>query len=329
MKKLLIGLSSLRLTLLVILALIVVIVYDLEITPLHESWLAACFVLLALNLAAAIAVRTQFRRQPALLVFHLCLLAVVGLAAVQTLTGFDGRIELAENQAFSRQATEVMQQGPWHANDLGQVNFVQGPVEVDYSPKLRRGRTRSKVFHRNVQGSESTVFGDTQAYHDHGYRFITTPNKGYALTLTWLGQGTPTATGNIHMPSFPVREWDQQNHWQLPSGERVVLELEKPSVPVMTDWTLSSNDFDGRVFIVRQDGTRLALNTGNAITLDGGKLRLDEVGLWIGYRIESNAVLPWLFISGLLATLALGWHFWQNPPAFKDPENQNANNATA
>ena len=137
------------------------------------------------------------------------------------------------------------------------------------------------------------------------------------LALSWLDEDGQAVSGNIHMPSFPLWEWKQRNQWLAPTGEMLEFELQAPPVPVDKNWTLSSRDFKGRVFMHRHDDRRVELELGHTVKVDGGGLRLDEIGLWIGYRIESNLILPWLFASATLGTIALAWHFWQNPPVFR------------
>jgi len=317
MMRVLNALGSLRLALGGMAVLVLVILYDLQVSDLSPGWLAACLVLLCLNLAAAVLTRPQFRRQPGLLAFHLCLMMVAGLAGLQTMTIFQGRIEQVENQSFALENVEVVKQGPWHINRLGDVQFVQGPVTVEYRAGLRRGRTQSKIFYTEGGASRSIVFGDTQSMQKKGYRFVTTANKGYALTLVWVSDDGSSATGNIHMPSFPIREWDQSQQWRTPAGEEVTLFLEVPPVVADGIWTLASAGFAGRVLLTRKDGSRIEMRKGRSVEFSGGSLTLNDVVLWIGYRIEFNAILPWLFASAALGVAALGWHFWQNPPVFR------------
>jgi len=322
MRRLLNALGSLKLTFGGMLLLALVIFYDLQISVLSPGWLAASLGLLSLNLAAAIIVRPQFRQQPGLLVFHLCLMLVTGLAGLQAMTIFDGRVEQAEDQPFAVENVEVIKQGPWHINRLGEVHFMQGPVTVEYREDLRRGRTQSKIYFDQGGKLESRTFGDTRSTHKRGYRFITTPNKGYALTLVWVGDDGNSTSGNIHMPSFPIREWDQRQQWRTPAGEQVTLSLDILPVAADGNWTLASEGFEGRVLLTTKDGSGTELIDGRAVAVAGGSLTLDGVSLWIGYRIEFNAILPWLFAAAALGTAALGWHFWRNPPQFRVAEHK-------
>jgi hypothetical protein len=298
--------------------LILVTFLDLRAGTLPSGWLAAALCLLVCNLLAAVVVRPQFRRQPGLLMFHLCLAALAGLAALETLTVFDGQVEQAEGTPFNADHVDVVKQGPWHEPDrLHAIQFVQGPITVEYRPELLRGDTSSTVF-QNVGGKPQAIaFGGTRALRSLGYRFVTTPNKGFALTLVWTDESGAQVAGNVHMPSYPLLEWTQSQAWETPGGEDVSLHLDLPPAPVERAWLLSGATFGGRVTLRKSDGTEQALQPGVPIALMGGTLELSRVGLWIGYRVESNGVLPWMFASAALGVAALGWHFWRNPPKYR------------
>ena len=79
-------LASLRLTLGLLLLLLAgtVLAYTVEATRVWS--IVVPLVALAVNLMAAIAVNTRFRRQTALLAFHLSLLALIALVAIGRLT---------------------------------------------------------------------------------------------------------------------------------------------------------------------------------------------------------------------------------------------------
>lgn len=279
---------------------------------------AATLVILAVNLVAAVIVRPQFRRQPALLAFHTCLAATAALLAVQTVTRFEGRIELAENQAFDVSQVEVQSKGRWHDNELGQVEFVQGPISVEYLPDLRRGKTLSVILGGEGSGALQRL-GDTRPLLDSGYRFTVTPNKGFALSLSWMDDAGTTLSGNLHMPSYPAREWEQEQAWQTPSGEIVRLSVERSAAPSDRSWVLDRSAFDGRVWLLDSTGRRQALHPGVPVEVSGGRVRLDEVVMWIGYRVESRGLLVWVFAAALLGLIALGWHFWRRPPRYQEP----------
>ena len=87
----------------------------------------------------------SFRLQPALLVFHVALLAVLLLAALGMLTRYEGRIELAEGSRFDPDRVETVNRGWLHRSRLSDLDVVQGDIEVDYANGLRRAATRSEL----------------------------------------------------------------------------------------------------------------------------------------------------------------------------------------
>ena len=109
------ALASLRLTLLGMLGLALTVLATYRDPELATAWVALPLGVLAVNLLAALLVNPRFRTQAGLLVFHLCLLAVVVLSAVGLMTRFEGRLELTEGQAFTPGAVEIVSRGPWHA----------------------------------------------------------------------------------------------------------------------------------------------------------------------------------------------------------------------
>src|SRR5512143_21378 len=213
-------LASLKLTLVGMAALAAGVLTSYRRADAEAAWVVAPLALLAVNLLAAIATHPRFRQQPALLGFHLCLLAVIVLAAAGRLMRLDARVEIAEGQAFSAAEVMTVSRGPWHRWRLDRAAFVQGPVSVDYLPGLVRGHTYSRVQVADAAGTPATVIvGDDKPLVVAGYRFYTTPNKGYALLLTWLQPGAEPRTGAIHLPSYPMLDWKQESRWTTPAGE--------------------------------------------------------------------------------------------------------------
>lgn len=289
--------------------------------------LAAPMLLLAVNLLASLATRTQFRRQPALLVFHLCLLVILLLTALGQLTFFKGRIEIAEGQVFDPGAVTVTVAGPWHDRRLERLEFEQGAIRIEYAPNLRRGRTESRIrtLERDARPRE-VVVGDDDPLIVAGYRFYTTPNKGYAAALSWSAGGE-TRAGFVHFPAYPLHDWKQINEWQTPGGQRLQFELPSlPPVPANRAWVLSSATAEATLEL-RVDGRSLSLRPGESVSLGSERLRFDGVRLWMGYAISYDPTLPWLLASSLFGVFALAWHFarrYGNPPPAAEREPRSA-----
>ena len=284
-----------------------------KIPQLSIAWLAGVLGLLALNLIAAIISKPQFRRQASLLIFHVCLLAIVLLSAWGVLTRFQGTIEIVEGAAFDADGIMSAEQGPWHKMRLNDVVFSQGPVEVKYGPRLVRDQTKSTLNIFADGATRPIQIGDTRSYRSLGYRFVTTSNKGYAVLLTWIDENGTRVSGAVHMPSFPALEWKQQNQWQTPPGQVLQLKLMPDSPPLDQAWTMTGAGTN-RILEVAHNDRYETLHPGDTMALEGGTLIYDEMRMWIGYRIDYNIVLPWAFFASVTGILALAWHFWINGP---------------
>lgn len=327
MNRLLSALGSLKLTLpgMALLVVGVLASYRAALTP--AWWVAAPLALLAVNLAAAIATNVRFRRQPGLLVFHLCLLAVLLLAAAGRLAYFSGRAQVLVGEAFDAAAVQVQSRGPWHPGErLDGVSFVQGDFSVAYAPGLTRGETRSEVSLPD-RANATAVVGDTRPLKAAGFRFYTTSNKGYAALLTWLGEDGGRSRGAIHFPSYPLKDWNQVNRWRTSAGTELRVELVLARrAPDTRDWVLDSRRARGAGSLRVHRGERSrALQPGEWLELPGGRLRFDELRMWMGYHIAFDPMLSWLLAAGALGVAGLAWHFWRKlwsrPLAAPEPES--------
>lgn len=311
MSRVLHRLASLKLTVPAMGLLATGVLVSYQDIQAHPGWLVAPLGLLAVNLLAALVTNQGFRRQGGLLVFHLCLLAIVLLVAVGRLTYLKARIELVEGQSFDSAVVEVEQQGPWHAWRLDRITFEQGPVEVDYAPGVRRGHTRSQVLLTDAGGKRRALLsGDDTPLTAASYRFYTTSNKGFAVVLTWSGNDGNLVSGAVHLPSYPLQDWNQVNHWTTPAGTEIELDLQLQR-PLPTDraWTLTSRDLSP-LLAVKTAAQSVTLARGDTVRLPGGQLRFEELRLWMGYRITYDPTLPWLFVAAVFGVLGLALHFW-------------------
>jgi len=314
MKQILLILGSLRLTLIIMLALAATALLSHDNPDIPVLWVALPLTLLGINLLTAIVSNPRFRRQPGLILFHLGLLAVIILAALGLMTSLDAHLEITEGQAFDPADVEITNQGPWHRYRLHEIRFTQGKVKIDYVSALRRSETRSQIWLVNEQGGSWTrTIGDGVTLKSKGYRFITTGNKGYSIILTWLNEEDSPSVGAINMPSFPMFEWKQENKWITPSGQALTLSLLDnldSNKDVDAAWVLDSEYVQANLLIIENDREHV-LNEGDTIKLKNGVLRFEGVRMWIGYSIDSNPLLFWQFLAALFAVVGLGHHFWQ------------------
>jgi cytochrome c biogenesis protein len=314
MNRLLAAIASLKLTLPGMGLLLIGVLVSYRAGVASAWWVAGPLVLLAVNLASAIAVQPRFRRQPPLLAFHLALLAVLVLGAMERLSYFHGRVELLVGEAFDAASVQMQARGPWYRHDrLQRVSFVQGDFSVAYASSLTRGETRSRVF-LPERPATPVVVGDTRPLSLSGFHFYTTSNKGYAAMLTWVGGDAVARRGAVHFPSYPLKDWKQVNGWTTPAGSDVVLELALPrATPDDREWLLESRraaDLESTL-TARWDNQRVSVRAGDWIALPGGRVRFDGLRMWMGYHVSFNPFLPWLLAAGLVGIAGLSWHFWR------------------
>ena len=309
MKNLVVRVASLKITLVGIVGMISLALATYRNPDFGTVWLAVPLAVLAVNLLAAILTNSAFRQQSALLVFHVCLLAVILLIGADLLTRFDGHVELVEGEVFDADTVEIVQQGALHHFVLDKVNFIQGSVAVAYLPGLIRLNTRSIVTEVGPHG-QSQEIGDGNSVTFGSYRFSTTFNKGWAVILRWSGDDGVVQRGSINFPSFPEFEWKQANNWTTPGGEQVALELQF-SDPVSRDrnWVLKSGESEFSLIISDARPDSHELKPGHSVRMAHGTLTVEELRLWMGYRIDFNPLLPWIFAAAMLALFALAVHF--------------------
>lgn len=323
MKPLLKKIASLKLTMVGLVGLIANSFAVSQWPDESIPWLVLPLSLLAVNLFAALLVRHAFRQQAALLLFHVGLLAVLMLVAAGVLLRFDGSVEVVEGTAFDA-ANVTERGGGWlHPNRLDRVQFTQGPLEVRYLSGLLRDTTHSSVSIGQPDGGEvERVIGDRQGFTTHGYRFMTTFNKGYSMLLLWRDDQGHESLGAVNFPSYPKFDWNQVNDWTTPAGETLALELVLADrVPEEGSWTLGSSGTNFTVIISDGHEPARTLGPGQPIAVKGGEITPVEVRLWMGYRIDYNPLLPWLIAAAFLSLGALAVHVAQkfSTPRVTDP----------
>ena len=244
-----------------------------------------------------------------MLIFHLCLLGLIVLAGVGQLTHLKARVALAEGEAFNPDALVNVRKGIFHAGKIGQVSFVQGAFSIAYAAGMHRGRTDNDVYLPQASGKLLKFpLGDDRPMVQQGYRFYTTPGKGFAPRLTWLPDvGAPYA-GSMHMPAYPANLAHQTQYWTLPSGEKVKFTLQvKTALRFDADWVLQKEGTDS-VLMLSWGKAHAALRPGEAARLPGGRLRYERLDMWMGYEVFYDPTLRGLFFCAILGILALARH---------------------
>lgn len=312
--KVLRRLASLKLTLLILLALGtgIIVTYRSET---QTAWpLVLPLGLCAINLMAAMASNGAFRRQLPLLLFHLALLSIIVLVGIGRLTYLKGQLELVEGQEFDGVLTQ-QESGPWHSNRLAQVHFANAGFSIDYAAGIQRGKTQNKVQYLDAKGaSHEVVIGDNTPMVFQGYRFYTSFNKGFAPIFLWHSNSSPGAPllGSINLPAYPIHEYRQALEWMLPGTQikawtmlqfdEVILDPAQPSFFRLPE---------KHRIVMRIGQQRWQLVPGQAIDLPQGRLEYQGLRSWMGYTVFSDWTIHWLLAACMLAVGALGWHFWR------------------
>jgi len=248
-------------------------------------------------------------RRGGLGVFHFALLGVLLLAGWGRLTHLDAHVEVSEEGFYDPALLEIGAQGPWHGEAWKRMQFRQGAWEVDYAPRVKRTHTRSMVWLPDERAPR--VVGDDTPLILDGYRLYTTPNKGFAPLLSWQEHGAPAVQGVLHMPSYPLFDWKQENGWTAPDGTplRFWLRVERP-LPENAAWTLTPRDMP-TTLVVEVAGVRHELKAGDSLALPQATLRYERLMGWMGYRVFYDPTLIPLLIVSLLGVAGLAWHLWQ------------------
>ena len=274
-------------------------------------WLAAPLLLLALNLAAAVATDARFRRQLPLLVFHLALAALGLLAGASRLYYLNGTVELVEGAPFA--GLDTVDAGPWHRGRPDRVGFVHEGFDIAYMAGPVLDRNIAHVRWQDASGAQlSAAIEANRPLVQHGYRFYPTANKGFAALLGWQGTGRAPLEAALHLPSYPANALAQARTWR-PAGSADDL-----WIMLKTTETLIAADRPSRfrlpasqVIVVRRGAQRWELAPGQRLALPDGVLDYRGLSTWMGYKVSYDWTMPWLLAACCVAILAMGWHFWR------------------
>lgn len=301
-------LASLKLTSAGLALLAIFVVASHADSPMDRQWISLPLGLLAVNLLAALLSDPRLQRSLPLALFHVALLAVLGLVAAGLLLEFEGRVELAEGQSFDWGGVQAVRRGAWYAAPSDSPALTQGPIDVQFEEGLVRQVTRSALLAPEAHGGRHVVSDDAPLRLD-GYKIATSANKGFAVVLHWRDDGGQAQLGSLNMPSYPAMEWKQAQQWRTPSGELVQVTLSLPARPAQR-WNLRA--LLPAASVQMQSGEeRRALRIGDSMHLRGGTLTLVAVRLWMGYRIDRQPTLPAMLYCALAGISALGWHVFR------------------
>lgn len=305
------GLASLRLTLVCLAWLLAAVAYIYDSGGKAEATLPLVppLALLAVNLFAAIVTNATFRRQLPLLIFHLALLAIVVLAALGRMTYLRATTEVTTGGEY--EGMHNVEAGPWHWGAKDKLHFENLGFSIDYKAGLQRDRTVNRVRWRDGRGiPHETEIGDQVPLVLEGYRFYTTSNKGFAALFEWRPATGEKRLGSVNFPGYPVNADNQSAKWEI-DGHEIRTHL-------VFDEVLIDPEADGRFrlptdheVVVRVGSREARLRPGGTLFLASGGLVYVGLTSWMGYGIFYDWTIPWLLAACVLATGALGWHFWR------------------
>ena len=305
-------LASPRLTL-AILALLGAGVVATYLGEARGPWLlAAPMTLFAVNLGCAVLTNGVFRRHTALLVFHLALIAIALLVAAGRLTYLKGQLELSTGEAFAGRLSQF-EAGPWHGRGFDKVSFTSLGFTIDYHPGIQRDRTANTVAWTDAAGRQQrAVIGDNQPLVLAGYRFYTSPNKGFAPLFTWHPARGAPRRGTVHLPSYPMNEYRQALEWTIPDTDLKLWTLLQFDEVLLDPARPAQFRLPGEhKLVVRLGEERRELRPGGRLALPQGVLVYQGLTTWMGYNVFFDWTLPWLLAACLLAVASLAWHFWK------------------
>ncbi|MEH6628817.1 MAG: cytochrome c biogenesis protein ResB [Motiliproteus sp.] len=312
-------LASLKLTLVLLLWLLaaVWIAYQLEWSYHVSGWgvwvLAPVMALLTINLLAAIITNARFRRQPALLVFHISLVLIVLLVGLGRLLHLKGWVEVTTGSEFTGQLTQY-EAGPWHPGHFTELRFINEGFDIHYSPGPRRGHTYNRMRWRDQQGREHReVIGDQTPLQIREYRFYTSFNKGFAPTFIWKAHGEPMPQlGVVHLPAYPENTFSQAQEWTPPGASQSIwfkLVFDEVILKPETDSVFHAPK--DHKLVVRIGEGRREIGPGEELLLDDGILVYQGLNTWMGYTVYYDPTRYWLLAACLMAIGSIGVFFWQ------------------
>lgn len=309
--RLFVALGSTKLTPagLLLLGVACVAVYKLDDSA--TVWLAAPLLLLAVNLIAAVASNGVFRRNAALLVFHLALIALVLLAAVGRLSYLKGQAEVTEGAAFDGLTSR--ESGPLHWGEIDKLHFVNDGFEINYMPGPTLDRNVSRMRWQDGQRQErSGEVENNKPLVLLGYRIYPTSNKGFAPVFVWQAKGGQPMLTSVHLPSFPTNATSQAQTWR-PQGSQadfwVMLNVDENLIP--SDRPSRFRLPDDQTLVLRHRELRYQIKPGERLVLPDGTLEYRELRTWMGYRVFYDWTIPWMLAACAVAVLSMAWHFWR------------------
>lgn len=272
--------------------------------------MALPFVMLVLNLVAAVISKPRFRADLPLLVFHLALLALVVLLVMARLVYYQGGVILTTGSAFDgRMVVEEM--GPLHRKTLDRLHFQHEGFTDRFRQRDARNVTYNKVRWWDEAGeSHLSVIGDDRPLLLGGYRIYATRRRGLSPLFAWQ-RGGQIEYGTVQLEDKGGEAFAPTAEWQLPGGPKVWVMVEVDRAPAQA--LSRSGNYDTRSLahrlVLRTEQGRHAMQPGQTLALPGGSLTYVRLDSWMGYRLVSEPLMPWLVATVAVGVLALVWFY--------------------
>ena len=265
---------------------------------------------LMINFVAAIIRRKILVNKPLLLLFHVSLFVLMIELVIGQLTYLKANTEVGTGETFTGRLNNV-QAGPWHRHGLTEGMFTNLGFTIKYHAGIQRDATINRIrLHDGSEEGRIIEIGDHVPLVLGHYRFYTSHNKGYAPVFTWQPKTGSPQVGSVHLPAYPLHEYEQAREWRLPgSGLKIwtMLVIEEELVP--EDREFSFRTQYKHHLVLRIDDQRHVLKLGDELQLDNGVLRYETLSSWMGYTVDYDWTRPWLLATCLIALLSIGLHY--------------------
>lgn len=273
----------------------------------------APFILLMVNLLAAIVTNARFRADVPLLIFHLALLALIALIAIARLVYLDARTTLSQGQAFEGRA-DRSEQGPLNAGGLSRLQFLNDGFSARYSENGTYLGTYNRI---RWQGSDEqwreTEIGDDRPLLLQGYRIYATVHRGLSPLFVWRPRHGEPSIGTVQLRDH--RKTDDHSPaagWKLPDGPDVWIQLKFSPLPDprgTRQQGLGAAELDHVLVLRSGDTRREEIRVGDEVTFAEGSLQYLKLDSWMSYRIVYDPTVPWIIAVIFVGVGSLCWYY--------------------
>lgn len=306
-------LASLRLAAVLIANFFAVLVAD------AQGWIEATdparivlLVAMSVNLLASVATRwSPFTKKPALLLFHLALVAMIVLGAVGRLLYFEGSTAVVERERTTL-AVPDSASGRFVPDRVSGARAALYELDTSYFRADDMERTRALIG--LYRGEEEVLRGDVlpnEPLVDGGLRVYLNRTRGYGAVFWLEREGAPPEQGVIYFPEYVRHPEGQEQQLWLPGTSETLSCRLAGTLPYTAEGPWSLKVAADEAVWVRLPGSADAtrLGPGEAMGTPWGRLRLDSVRRYAVLTAVYDPAEPWIVGLAMFQACALGWHF--------------------